>query len=341
MLEKPQIDDHKLIDAVREHYGITVTALEFLPIGYDANAGVYRTTAGNSVYFLKVKRGAVDQLSVTIPRYLKAQGVEQVVAPLPTITPDLWAQVDNFALLIYPFIEGEVGMDVGLTDSQWVEFGAILKRLHLTRLMPELMAQINKETFAPRDRHVQIIKRLQTDTRGSSYDNPIVRDFGAYWNSKREDIDQVYERTIELGQTLQKNVLDFVLCHADIHTANVLIGKDGGLHIVDWDQPILAPKERDLMFTVGGTIGGANVRGYDDAFLRGYGETADSINWLAMLYYRYEWIIQDLAEFGESILYSDVGDETKADAARLVRLTFEPGNLLDSARELDRSLSLS
>lgn len=29
---------------------------------------------------------------------------------------------------------------------------------------------------------------------------------------------------------------------------NVLISKNGSIYIVDWDQPVMAPKELDLMF---------------------------------------------------------------------------------------------
>ena len=39
-----------------------------------------------------------------------------------------------------------------------------------------------------------------------------------------------------------------------VHAGNVLLGDNDKLAIVDWDNPIMAPKERDLMF-VGGGIG--------------------------------------------------------------------------------------
>jgi spectinomycin phosphotransferase len=45
-----------------------------------------------------------------------------------------------------------------------------------------------------------------------------------------------------------------VLCHADLHTWNVLVDGDGRLWLVDWDEAILAPRERDLMFLVGGIV---------------------------------------------------------------------------------------
>jgi hypothetical protein len=43
---------------------------------------------------------------------------------------------------------------------------------------------------------------------------------------------------------------------------------------VDWDQPILAPKERDLMFIVGDKVGGFVIDpGQEKLFFEGYGES--------------------------------------------------------------------
>ena len=63
--------------------------------------------------------------------------------------------------------------------------------------------------------------------------------------------------------------LEFALCHADIHTANILITPEQDMVIVDWDDTLLAPKERDLMFVLGGdAFQTREVR----LFLEGYGK---------------------------------------------------------------------
>jgi spectinomycin phosphotransferase len=98
--------------------------------------GVYRIRANRQAYFLKVKSDPLDELSVLLPRYLKEQGMEQVVAPLPTTADELWDKVDGFTLILYPFIEGRSGWEAGLSDSQWVAFGAVLKKLHSMRFHP-------------------------------------------------------------------------------------------------------------------------------------------------------------------------------------------------------------
>src|SRR5438552_2375190 len=110
MLEKPRLEDEKIIACLADSYGLGVTQLEFLPIGHDSNAGVYRVQGKGQTYFLKVKSDAVDELSVSLPLYLKEQGIEQVVAPLPSVTHELCGRADDFSLILYPFIEGKTGM---------------------------------------------------------------------------------------------------------------------------------------------------------------------------------------------------------------------------------------
>jgi spectinomycin phosphotransferase len=61
------------------------------------------------------------------------------------------------------------------------------------------------------------------------------------------------------------------------------------LYIVDWENPILAPKERDLMF-IGGGIDHLWKNKQDEAvFYEGYGQT--KINMRALAFYRYERVI--------------------------------------------------
>ena len=73
-------------------------------------------------------------------------------------------------------------------------------------------------------------------------------------------IDQVYRIAIETGDAV---FLPAGRLHA-IGAGNLLIDAKGSLYIVDWDHPIMAPKERDLMF-VGGGVGSAWYRPQEEA----------------------------------------------------------------------------
>ena len=77
-----------------------------------------------------------------------------------------------------------------------------------------------------------------------------------------------------LARVLQARSPEFTLCHSDVHAGNLLIGADDAFYIVDWDSPILAPKERDLMFIGGGLMGAWRAPREEEAlFYRGYGAT--------------------------------------------------------------------
>ncbi len=336
MLEKPRLADEKIIACLKANYGLTAAELEFLPLGYDSYAGVYRVQANNGqVYFLKVKRDPVDELSVRLPRHLKDHGIEHVVAPLPTLTQALWGKVEHFTLILYPFIEGTSGWEGGLSDSQWVAFGAILNQLHATQLTPELLKRMPRETFVPHPRWMAIIRHLHAAVAHQIYGNPFETQLAAFWNEHRHEIGTIVDRAERLGRMLQDHSSDFVVCHADIHTANLLIDTQGKLFIVDWDESVLAPRERDLMFvTVGGFVTEERA---EKLFFQGYGKT--EIDPLTMAYYRYERVMEDLAGFAERVFLMDSSDETKHDSVSWFMAQFAPGSVVEVAHKLDHVLS--
>jgi spectinomycin phosphotransferase len=128
-----------------------------------------------------------------------------------------------------------------------------------------------------------------------AFDDPVANQVAACLRVQRQTILDLIERTEQCAQALRAQPLEFIVCHADIHAGNVLIAANDGFYIVDWDNPILAPKERDLMFVGGGQFGDARTPPEEEAlFYRGYGPTSlDS----RLAYYRYERIIQDIAAF--------------------------------------------
>lgn len=336
MLLKPDLSDDKIVSCLCESYGLTVTELEFLPIGKDASAWVYRAGADDGkTYFLKVRKGLVDEISLVVPRSLKEAGVAQVVAPIPAIGGEqAWGTVADYALILYPFIPGRSAKELGLSDPQWVEHGAILRAIHGARLPDDVLRQVPRETFVPT--WTRGVRRLQAAIEASDDPDRHARELAALWKEKRDQIAHIAERAEELGRRLQGRHFELVLCHTDPHTNNILLDAEGRLFVVDWDAPLLAPKERDLHFVIGSVIGETVIGPREEELIfQGYGPT--TVDWLALTYYRYDWLSGDLLGFGEWVfVLTDSGAATKDDAIRRTRRMFEPGAAVASAYELER-----
>ena len=72
---------------------------------------------------------------------------------------------------------------------------------------------------------------------------------------------------------------------------------------MDWDEPIMAPKERDLMFIGGGIANVWNDPQEEIYFYKGYGNT--DINIPILAYYRLERIVEDIAEYVQALLLTN------------------------------------
>ena len=335
MLEKPDLPEAQIIACLHAAFGLCVKQLIFLPLGADVNAAVYRLQAEpGQAYFVKLKRGAFAEIGVTLPDFLHAQGIPQIIAPLRTLDGQLWAGLADFSVIVYPFVQGRNGFEVVLSPRQWADFGAALKRIHTLQLPAGLARAIPRETYAPQFR--EQVKGFLARAKVDPFIDPVALKVAQLLRDQEVVIRDLILRAENLAGKLQSRPLDFVLCHADAHAGNILVDDHGALYIVDWDNPILAPKERDLMF-IGGAQGfrGVTPQQEERLFYRGYGET--QVDPDALAYYRYERIIQDIAAFGEQLLDSPAGGEDREQSLRYLASNFLPGNTIEIAYHADKS----
>ncbi len=335
MLEKPDLQDERLVACLQDKYGLRVAYAAFLPLGADRNAAVYRVVADNQkVYFVKLRRAAFDEIPVTLPKFLGDSGIAHIIAPLTTRTGRLWANLDRFNVVLYPFIEGADAYDLALSDYQWVELGKALKGIHSLVVPPTLSERIERERYTPRWR--EIVKTFLERVERESFEERVAKKLAAFLRARRDQILDLVGRAERLAQTLAARSPQFVVCHSDIHAGNILIDEDREFYIVDWDDPIMATKERDLMFVGGGQFGAwRSPQEEETLFYRGYGLT--EIDQAALAYYRYERIIQDIAVFCEQIFLSNEGSEDREQSLRYLMSNFLPNNVLEIAYRADKT----
>jgi len=323
--EPPGISTAALVASVQQHYAIQLASISWIDSGADAQAWVARGQGRNGRdYVLKLRAGPPASASVRLTRYLQDQGLEQVVAPLATPDQRLWVSVGDYMLIVYPFIEGRSGADGGLTPAQWGAFGRLIKRLHSLALPPELAAQLRAESWTT-DWSAQVAA-LTAAVAQADLSDEVIRDFAAGWREQQATIAGLARRAEELAGALGQAPAPLVLCHADLHTWNVLIDRQDQLWIIDWDTAMLGRKERDLMFVVAGISHDLISPEATAGFFAGYGPA--TLDPLALAYYRAAWAVQDSVAFGEEILRSGPDEATKRRALRLFGGLFKPGQIV-------------
>ncbi len=341
MLERPKLADERIIEQMRANWSINVLALEFLPIGNDARAWSFRVTAQSGDYFLKLRHGSVNRASLIVPHFLENYGIENVVAPIRGESGQLHARLNgnagnadkaDYALMLYPYIEGNSDWNMRLTAAQWRDWGRIMRSIHDASIPLALADEVPHEVFALK--WLDKIERVEALLTRGDHAGEVAAKVAQIWRDNAELIDLCRSRYLALGARLEDQSPVSVLCHADIHPANIIIDSAGAIHIVDWDEALLAPKERDLMFFIDDGRPAATT----DAFLAGYGDHA--VDPLALAYYKYDWVIQELGDYGERVfLADDLSDNDGALAEREFARLFAGDDVIDRAHRAYAKLS--
>ncbi len=244
--------------------------LEFLPLGLDYNAGVYRVVdEQGTASLLKVTSRPLYEPQCLVPRYLNDQGITSVVAPVPTRSGGLWTRLEDWNVIVYPFIDGDTSW-TGMTDEQWKEVGTIFQRIHQVVLPPFGFESLRKETFDPTE-YARWVRAFETQHAqplgGGSASERALR---SSWMAHQSTIHTVVTSLEKLAGVLQSRTLPYVICHADLHPANLLRDHAGHVFVIDWDEVMLAPKERDFLFVKESSADSESLPG-TPAFFQGYG----------------------------------------------------------------------
>ena len=271
MVEQPLSNQH-IIDCLNTDYGINATRLTFLPIGADMNASVYKAeTHDQSSYFIKLKRGHHHDISATIIALLHDAGIQQIIPPIKTNDGQPIQHVDDFTLIVSPFIEGQDGFSRDLTDDQWVTLGKVMRQIHEIDVPPLIQLMVRREDYSPKWR--EAVRSLYAHIESELSIDEISSKLMMFMKNQAAVIHRLVDRAEQLGKQIQDQLPEFVLCHSDIHGGNVLMDGNDIIYMVDWDDPIMAPKERDLMFIGGGIANVWNRPHEENFYYKGYGKT--------------------------------------------------------------------
>lgn len=326
MRDRPNIADELIVAALEKAFEISVKVLEFLPMGNDAAASAFRVHSEQRAYFLKLRKGIANQASLMVPHHLRMSGIDSVVAPLAAMSGALFAELGEYSLIFYPWIDGESKWGKTLSPRQWRAWGTIMGAIHRTEVTESLYALVPHEQFGSR-----WLSRLEKVERAAArvyQPHDYATQMAKLWRLKTAEIEQALQRYLTLGAQLRAGGHANVICHADIHAANIIVDSADAIHIVDWDEVVLAPKERDLMFF----LADGHPHEAVSAFQDGYGDCRADKTGLA--YYRYDWALQEFCDYGERVLLSsELSNRELQFSLDEFRKLFAPGDVDELAQQ--------
>ena len=324
------IHPEKIIESLENDFLLSIKNLAPLSLGADADSAVYKAeTAAGERLFVKLRRGDFDPLSVELPMFLSQNRSGSIIPVIQNRHGNSWQPLANCHLILYPFVQGQDGYERRLSPQNWDSFGQALKQIHTTKPPKSITRAMRQENF---DTSVcNHVKHYLEQTAKQSFSDPVAHKLSLFLNSKQAEILELLGRVERLAIATQAEELPFVVCHSDLHAGNLLILADESIRIVDWDAPILAPKERDLMY-IGGALLATGLTSDEEQtiFYKSYGET--KLSQVALTYYRCERIAQDIFAYCRELLDSNEGSAAeREESLSYLMSNFEPGRTIDSA----------
>ena len=337
MIEKSTPSEQRIIDCLKINYGIEVATLIIIPLGADMHASVYKAQTHNqSSYFVKLKHGHHHDISTIIITLLRNAGIQQIIPIVKTIRGQATQRIDDFTLTVSPFVDGRDGCSRDLTDNQWYTLGKVTRQIHEINVPLSIQAKIRRESYLPKWR--QAVQSLYPLIESEPSGDTVAVNLLTFMKKHTTAIHRLVDRAEQLSQKVQGQSSQFVLCHSDLHGGNVLIDENDTIYIVDWDDPIIAPKERDLMFIGGGVANVWNKPHEKELFYKGYGKA--EVNMTLLTYYRHERVVEDIALYGQQLLLTMAGGPDRIKWYKQFIAQFDPQGVVEIAFKTDDGLTI-
>lgn len=335
----PVIDDAagQVTGWARTDFGLDLTDLDEVTHGADQHARLWRAHAADGTRYAVKLSGGGTPAGLVVAAHLAAQKVPGVPAPLHTHDGRLYGDHGGHRLSVVPWVSDLRALDGPMTDAHWRAYGELLAAVHavpvtdeLVRLLPPGGAAYPEIVAATRATAERLRAPGPADPAG-----PPVAELAALWSAMADRVSTLTGAMERLDAN--RGDRPVVVCHGDPHLGNLLLGPNGQVWLIDWDDAVLAPPECDLMFVTDGVLAFAPITtGQRAAVLAGYGRV--HIEPARLAWFLAVRALDDLTDWTRQALDPDVDAAGRARAARIVRGLVSPVGLVTLADAALRSL---
>jgi spectinomycin phosphotransferase len=271
-----------LISKIESGYNLQLTNLKNAPRGFVAQTYFAQTQNGN-IFIKIIPKGKFTTL---IEQSSKAQNqlathfkfIQSIISNKSGNLVEDWG---DSIIVIYPKIEG-----VGV-ESNKVDKDALTDALTQIHRLKSLGVKLKSEDFDPL--FEKYYHNLESILMGKKYSG-VEKEFQEYLVHKYDIIKKTHFEWLEIKKQCQtRSKKNFCITHGDA-LGNTVVDKSGELWIVDWDDIMLAPKERDLWSIYGWK------KSYDQLYYS---------------YYLYQRFFDDLIDWLKGVFESDLSQKEK------------------------------
>jgi spectinomycin phosphotransferase len=299
MLTESKIDKSLLKDVIREKFGIKVVCFTLVP-KWGAARGYMIESSDHKSFFLKIYWD--DKIPDSAFRFaddlFARAGIVNIAHPIPTSHGQMRVHIRDFQIALFDWISGRTAEEHKLTDTQLERLGELLAKIHQSKTITGEYPVRENFAIPFKNRFLAIFDSMSKIPDKSTKYRTRLKLF-------LETHRQKFMRELETLEKLQRKVkamrLEFVNCHGEPSPGNILSSNDGEIHLLDWDEPIFAPKEKDLLFFKDNVE--PVMKGYS-AFSRDAVIDRDVLE-----FYGHMWNLGEIAYYGSKILFEDHSDE--------------------------------
>ncbi|WP_410812614.1 phosphotransferase enzyme family protein [Micromonospora sp. 067-2] len=311
---------------VRADFGLDLTTVDEVTHGADQHARLWRASCADGARYAVKLSGGGTPAGLVVAAHLAEQGVPGIAAPLRTPDGGLRSHRSGRRLSVVPWVSDRRALGGPMTEAHWRAYGELLAAVHavpvtdeLVRLLPRGGAAYRRIVAATRATAERLRDPDPADPAG-----PLVAEMAAVWSVAA---DQVSTLIREVERLAADPAGAMVVCHGDPHLGNLLLGPDGQVWLIDWDDAVLAPIECDLMFVTGGVLAFATITTEQRAaVLAGYG-SAD-VDPRRLAWFLAVRALDDLSDWTSQALDTGASVADRARAADVVRGLVSPIGLV-------------
>jgi spectinomycin phosphotransferase len=297
--EPNDLDRADVAAALRAGWGLRDAALTYVPEGGGSHH--WRCAAGGEEWFVSADdltatfHAAADEdsaFAALVRAYataaaLRGAGLEFVVAPLPDGEGRVLRRLGRrYAVRVAPVIPGAPGEFGVYSAEDRRRVAGLVGRLHAAS------ARVADAGTGTADLAVPSRAGLMAAIAeiGRRWDaGPLAEPARALLAPRALEVRRRLEEHDDGAARVRARSAAWVVTHGEPHGGNVIFDPDGGLHLIDWDTALLAPRERDLHMVLG-----ADLTGWDE-YRAAAGDV--ELDREALDLYRRMWALADIASF--------------------------------------------